>query len=160
MGKTFLFLLFCLLSSGLFLTGFSKQENTEKAKLTETPAPEGALQIVVPPSVQGHWKSVEIAILDHKINAETTYTINIGETFQVPDSPLYLRVDTFLPSFIVNDRQMTSESNETRNPAAYVTVIDGEEKIFSGWLFSLYPDAHAFHKARYNFNLTGYIPTN
>ena len=158
MGKTFQLFLLGLLSLGLVLSGCSQQEKTDKVAPAETSPPKEALKIFVPAEVKDRWHAVKIAILDHTTGAEKTYTIALGETFQVPNSALSLRVDTFLPAFIMNGSQMTSQSNETRNPAAYVVVTDNQQPLFAGWLFSLYPDAHAFHEARYNFNLTGYVP--
>jgi hypothetical protein len=160
MGKTFLLSIVSILSLGIFISGGYQQEGLGTLAYASESAPRRALQIVVPNNVKSHWQSVEISIFDIKINAEKTYSINIGETFQVPDTPLHLEIETFLPSFIISGSQITSESNDTHNPAVYVNITEGQERIFSGWLFSLYPDAHAFQNTHYNFNLTGYIAKN
>ena len=160
MGKTFQLLLLGLLSSGLFFCGCNQQKENQKVSPAPQTVPKRALKIVVPNEVKDHWKSVEVSIFDHKISAEKTYTIPIGEIIHVPDSPLSLEVDTFLPSFIIRDNRMTSVSNETRNPAAYIVVKEQKKQVFAGWVFSLYPDAHAFQNSRYDINLVGYNSTN
>ncbi|MDF1581424.1 MAG: DUF2155 domain-containing protein [Desulfuromonadales bacterium] len=33
-----------------------------------------------------------------------------------------------------------------------------ENEVYSGWLFGLYPDTHAYQHPRYNFTLIGYKP--
>jgi len=159
MGKTFLLFSISLLTLGFLLGGCNQQNNKETPSLTDRPTPEETLKTVIPNEVKEHWKSVEISILDHQISAEKSYTINIGETKLIQDSALSIKVDTFLPAFIINDNQATSASNETRNPAAYIVVKQNEDQLFAGWVFSLYPDAHAFQNPRYDFSLTGYNAT-
>ena len=153
MVKTILFLLFTLLTLGALPCD---PESTRAVAHAATSSPGKSPRIIVPADTKNQWQSVEISILDQQVSAEATYTINIGESFQVPGSTLNLKVDTFLPAFIMNGSQMTTASNEPKNPAAYVIIEEKGEQVFSGWLFSLYPDACAIQNPRYNFNLTGY----
>ena len=155
MAKVLLFLMIGLLATGEYPSGSGQMSLATEAH-AKTPPSGDPLRVVIPGDVKGQWKSVEISILDQELSSETTYTINIGETLLVPGSTLKLRVDTFLPAFIMKGSQMTSASNEPRNPAAYVVIEENGEQVFAGWLFSLYPDACAIKNPRYGFNLAGY----
>ncbi|PLX92432.1 MAG: DUF2155 domain-containing protein [Desulfuromonas sp.] len=155
MAKVLLFLMIGLLATEHYPCCVGQMSLATVAH-AKTPPSRDPLRVVIPGEVKGQWKSVEISILDQEISSETTYTINIGETFQVPGSTLKLRVDTFLPAFIMKGSQMTSASNEPKNPAAYVVIEENGEDVFSGWLFSLFPDACAVKNPRYSFNLAGY----
>ena len=117
-----------------------------------------ALQVVVPAGVKAKWKAVKIAVWDKATNQETVYAIEIGSDFPIPESKLRIKVLSFLPAFIMDGKSISSISNETTNPAAQVTVSEGEKILFIGWLFSLYPMTHSFQHPRFSFTLVGSLP--
>jgi hypothetical protein len=67
---------------------------------------------------------------------------------------------TFLPHFVMHGLVMTSASNRLENPGVQIILSEGDRQIFTGWLFSLYPDAHAFQHPRYVFTLVDYLPVD
>jgi hypothetical protein len=114
--------------------------------------------VVVPDSVKGKWKAVKIAVTDKETNKETVYSVAIGGTFTIPNTDLSLKVDNFLPHFMMEGTTLTSQSNEPKNPAAQVRIVEGGKEIFRGWLFSLYPTTHAFQHPKYGFTLVDFLP--
>jgi hypothetical protein len=116
-------------------------------------------RIVVPASVKGRWKAVKIAVFDKETRKQEVYTVDIGSSFVVGDSKLRVKVENFLPAFLMDGKTMTSVSNETNNPAAQISISEDGKELFRGWLFSLYPATHAFQHPRYNFTLIDFIPT-
>ncbi len=113
--------------------------------------------VVVPESVQGKWKAVSIAVLDKNAKDQHVYTIDIGTEFKLPDSDLTLKIENFLPHFVMDGTTFTSQSNELKNPAAQLSVREGGREIFKGWLFRLYPTTHAFQHPQYGFTLVDYV---
>ena len=116
--------------------------------------------VVLPESVKGKWKAVKIAVTDKGANKETVYTVNIGSELAIPDSGLSIAVDTFLPHFTMDGTTLTSQSNEPKNPAAQIRIMEGGKEVFKGWLFSLYPTTHSFNHPKYGFTLVDFIPAN
>ncbi len=114
--------------------------------------------VSVPASVKGKWLAVKIGVTDKRANKEAVYTVNIGSTFAIPNSNLSLKVETFLPHFIMEGTTLTSQSNSTKNPAAQIRVYENGKEIFKGWLFTLYPSTHAFQHPTYGFSLVDYVP--
>jgi hypothetical protein len=154
--KTFIFVLMVL----LLAVGCQKKEE-QKTGAEVAPSHQGAKKvsiIVEPDSVKGKWKAVKIAITDKTTNREAVYTVGIGTQLSIPDTNLAVVVESFLPDFTMNGALMTSQSNEPKNPAARVRIIEGGKEIFKGWLFSLYPTTHAVQHPRYGFTLVGFIP--
>lgn len=50
---------------------------------------------------------------------------------------LRVRVDGFVADFVMGaDRKVTSRSNELNNPAAHITVMEGNKEVLSQWLFA------------------------
>jgi cytochrome c biogenesis protein len=59
---------------------------------------------------------------------------------------LELRVDRFVPDFIIGqDRRVESRSEQPNNPAAQVGLAKGPETLFGGWVFANYPDFAGMH---------------
>jgi len=68
-----------------------------------------------------------------------------GEKTGLPDG-LELRVERFVPDFIIGqDRQVESRSEQSNNPAARVGLTKGSETLFGGWVFANYPDFTGMH---------------
>jgi hypothetical protein len=122
-----------------------------------TPVKKTPDRVVVPPAVKGKWKAVKIAVMDKGTNTKAIYTIDIGSKFPIPCTGLTLKVNYFLPAFIMDGKTMTSISNEPKNPAAQVEITDHGREIFKGWLFSLYPGTHAFRHPRFSFTLVDFV---
>lgn len=112
--------------------------------------------VVVPEVVEKTWKSVTIKITDKQKKTDKLATINVGDTYKIPNSTLSIRVLHFLPDFAMNSFGMTSNSNNPDNPAVNFEVIEDSKKIFTGWMFSKFPDVHTFNHERYKFNLDGW----
>jgi len=157
--RALVFVLFALIVG----IGCTKQE--EKKTETATPshgeaAPKKEATVVVPESVKGKWKGVKIAVTDKVSGKESVYTVMIGSEFAIPNSNLAIRVDTFLPHFMMEGTTLTSQSNDPKNPAAQIRILEGGKEIFKGWLFSLYPTTHTFQHPRFGFTLVDFIPAS
>jgi hypothetical protein len=116
--------------------------------------------VVVPDMVKGKWKSVVITVTDKSTGSDAQYTIAIGSTFAIPNSTLAIKVDNFLPQFTMEGTTLTSLSNEPKNPAAQIRIMEGGKEIYKGWLYALYPTTHAFQHPRYGFSLVDFIPAS
>jgi len=112
--------------------------------------------VVVPEIVEETWESVSIKITDKQSKTDELVTIKIGDTYKIPNSSMSLRVLHFLPDFEMNSFGMTTKSNNPDNPAVNFEVSENGKKIYTGWLFSKFPDVHTFNHERYAFNLDGW----
>jgi hypothetical protein len=80
--------------------------------------------VVVPEAVKGKWKSVKIAVLDKSTGAKKELDIPIGSQAAIPGSNLVVAVDTFFPDFVMDGATRTSRSNDPKNPAAHIRVLE------------------------------------
>ncbi len=140
--------------------GCGKKEEKQAAPAPAAPGQPAKKEsvVVVPASVKGKWKAVKIAVTDKETNKETVYTVAIGSAFTIPNSTLSIKVETFLPHFMMDGTTLTSQSNEPQNPAAQIAISEGGKEIFKGWLFARFPTTHAFQHPKYGFTLADYIP--
>ncbi|WP_407920204.1 DUF2155 domain-containing protein [Geobacter pickeringii] len=141
-----------------------KKQDEKKAEQAASPQGQGPTKkesvVAVPESVKGKWKAVKIAVTDKTVNKESVYTVTIGSEFTIPDSNLAIKVETFLPHFTMDGTTLTSQSNEPKNPAAQIRIMEGGKEVFKGWLFSLYPTTHAFNHPKYGFTLVDFVPAS
>jgi len=140
----------------LAATGCDRQ--AEKAVQPAPPAERKETQIVITPEVEGKWQAVKIAVLDKEKGKEEIYTVDLGYEFNLPEAGLSVKVQNFLPAFIMEGTVLTSKSNETKNPAVQIVIRQNGEEVYKGWLFSLYPGTHAFQHPRFSFSLVDYLP--
>ena len=149
-----------LLASGCSKTEETVPESQVPATQSEVEAFETPSRplVIIPPEVQGQWKAVQISVHDRERHLDEEFTVDIGSGFSFGDGQLYLEVVTFLPHFVMQGLIMTSSSNRPENPGVQIILSENGEEIYSGWLFSLYPDAHAFQHPRYVFTLVDFIP--
>jgi hypothetical protein len=144
----------CFIAISLLFGGCSKTEEEPAAK----PVKKSSSRVLVPDDVRGQWKAVRIKVLDKSTSKEETYTIDLGYDFSIAKSDVKIRVETFLPTFVMQGRIMTSASNDLRNPAAEIIVSENNQEIYKGWLFSRFPGTHTFQHERFSFSLVDFIP--
>jgi len=87
------------------------------------------------------------------------YSLGRGQDFQVPYSPLRIRMIEYIPDFVIdNSGKIGSRSNEPRNPAALLELYDGNNLKYKSWVFQKFPDFHASDESEYSLKLlsTGY----
>ena len=115
-------------------------------------------EVSVPASVKGKWKAVKLSIMDKEKNKEGFVVIEIGKTMKINDTNLVIKVENFLPHFIMEGTTLTSSSNTPKNPAVQVHITENGQDVFKGWLFTLYPNTHASQHSRYGFGLVDFYP--
>ena len=161
MKRVMKWLIFTLMAM-VAVAGCSKKE---EKKAAEPVAPKEQVtkkeaKVVVPDNVKGKWKAVRIAVTDKNTKKDTVYTVNIGSELALPNSDLTIRVENFLPHFMMEGTTLTSQSNEPKNPAAQVRISQNGKEVFKGWLFTLYPTTHAFQHPQYGFTLADFVPAS
>jgi hypothetical protein len=112
----------------------------------------------VPDAVKGKWQAVKLQVGGKAGGTQQTVTVNLGGEATVPGSTLKIRASEFLPALQVKDNEITSASNDPNNPAALVTIWDGEKQVFHGWLFSKFPDMQPFEHPSFRVILAEGVP--
>jgi hypothetical protein len=119
----------------------------------------GKTQVVVPESIKGKWSGAKIIIEDKATKAKQEYTVKLNSDFKIPNSDLKIHVGDFLPDFKMEGLNLTSGSNEPKNPALAIRVLENNKQIFPapgrqwGWLFAKVPSVHAFEHSKYGITL-------
>jgi len=130
----------------------------------QRPMTMGQTKIVVPDSIKGKWSAVKLVVQDKVTKESKEYTVNLNSALKIPNSNLKIHVGEFFPDFKMSGINLTSASNEPKNPAVAVRILEGEKQIFPaqgkkwGWLFSKMPSVHPLNHPKYVIILKEGIP--
>ena len=113
--------------------------------------------IIVPPEVTKRWGGIKLVVVDKVRGTENIYVVPVGTKYVIPSSKLAITVEAFLPSFVIEGSNITTSSNELKNPAAKVSITESGSPVFQGWLFSKYPNTHAVSHPKFGFSLIGVV---
>ncbi len=115
---------------------------------------EGGRTVRVPEDVKGKWRAVKLKVESRDgQQPPQVLTLALGETRDIPGSPLRVQAREFLPALQVSNAEITSAGNATTNPAALVSVQEGGREIFKGWLFAKFPEMQPFEHPAYRITL-------
>ncbi len=112
--------------------------------------------VAVPESVAGQWASVVLQIENKQTAARAEQVIALHSEYTIPESTVRIQVGDFLPHFSMDAGVITSRSNEPSNPAVHLTIFDGQEEIYQGWLFQRFPSVHPFQDERFGIQLASF----
>jgi hypothetical protein len=111
--------------------------------------PKREIKILVPDSVKKAWSGIKLEIVDKTSKQSEIVSLDIGSEYTIPNTSIKIKVGDFLPDFKMDALTITSISDKPNNPAVYVTVHEGEQEIFKGWLYSRFPSVHPFQHEKY-----------
>jgi len=99
-----------------------------------------------------NWENPSLEILVKKRSDPSFLSkleLKVGQTVSIEAEKIQFSVLHFIPDFIINEKnEITTRSLEPNNPAAFVEGREGEEKIFSGWIFAKFPDFARIHSEK------------
>jgi len=156
---------FGLLAVVILITGCQKKESPppppqaapqtspQSVLPADVPPISGSAPTVVPESLKGKWTAVKFLVEDKKSNQTQEYTVKLGGELAIPSSTLVVKAEEFLPDLKIDGMTFTTASNELKNPAVHVRILDNGREVFNGWLFQLFPAVHPFQNDRYSITL-------
>ncbi|MBI3597694.1 MAG: DUF2155 domain-containing protein [Nitrospirae bacterium] len=129
------------------------QAAPRQALPTDVPPILGAAPAVIPEALKGKWTAVKLQVEDKKANRLEEYVVKLGGELAIPSSTLVVQAEEFLPDLKIEGSSFTTASNELKNPAVHVRILDDGKEVFNGWLFQLFPSVHPFQHERYGITL-------
>ena len=145
---------------GVMMAVSHEREAQETSTATEggtgtAVAPKIPTRLVVPPEVAKTYSAIRLTWKDSGSGKDGAVDVPLGGSARVPGSEMEVRCDAFLPAFTMAGEEITSNGVEATNPAARITVVEKGNEIFSGWIFTNFPDVHPFQHPRFSLRLAG-----
>lgn len=98
------------------------------------------------------WQNPTLEVIIKKTGDTTAgqkIRLRVGETATLEAENLRITASHFYPDFALDENNRpTTRSLEPSNPAAWIDVKEGEETVFSDWVFAKFPDFARMHSTR------------
>ncbi len=137
-----------------------KEEKGEPSKSSERSVIKKETVVKVPEQIKGKWKAVTVAVKEKGTGKVQTYSVEIGSDLKLPGTDFSVRVINFFPHFVMEGINLTSKSNETRNPAMEIRIYRGDREIYHGWIFANYPTTNMPKEFAFDLGLIGATPAD
>ena len=101
-------------------------------------------KIVEPEFLKNQWSGVNLKVTNKKTGESFTEQVLLKTVHPIKQTGLTVQVLHFFPSFLMTNEHITSVSNEPKNPAAKVIILENDKKLMDHWMFSRMPQVHGF----------------
>ncbi|MBE7415916.1 MAG: hypothetical protein HS130_12135 [Deltaproteobacteria bacterium] len=98
--------------------------------------------------VKAKWKEAQLEILDAESGASQTVTVKVGSDIKLKEG-VRLKVEVVVPDYTIAESRIESRSNELKNPAVLVDLVENDKSISRGWVFRDYPEFNSYNDRRF-----------
>lgn len=120
------------------------------------PLPKG-LVVDVPAPVKAKYKAVVMGVGNRKTQEVTEFTVKLGETAAVPGTDYTIKVESYLPHWVMRGGAVTSAGDDPQDPAVRATIYEKGEQVFDGFIFKRHKTP-SFITEEHVIGLLGSVP--
>ncbi|MCC6503535.1 MAG: hypothetical protein IT362_10440 [Deltaproteobacteria bacterium] len=102
--------------------------------------------------VKAKWKEVKLELIDNATGAKEAVTIKVGGDVKLKEG-VRLKVDALVPDYAIAENTIESRSNEARNPAVLLELVEGDKTIARGWVFRDFPEFNSYNDGKFTVRL-------
>ncbi|MBI5410188.1 MAG: hypothetical protein HZA14_12575 [Nitrospirae bacterium] len=103
--------------------------------------------------VKAKWKEVKMELTDPATKSAEVLTLKVGNAVALKRPGFKLKVEAFVPDYAISDNHIESRSNEPKNPAVLVELMDGDKSVAKGWVFKDFPEFNSYTDDRFPLKL-------
>lgn len=103
--------------------------------------------------VKVKWKEVKLDVTDSSAKFPESVTIKVGGSANIGKNGATLKVVAFVPDYAMSDNNIVSRSNDLKNPAVLLELLEGGKVVVRGWVFNKFPDFNSFNSAKFKVAL-------
>lgn len=82
---------------------------------------------------------------------EKKYQVGVGESFEIEGTNTRVKVNRFVPDFMIDGGKVASRSDRLVNPAVELIVWNDKMPRYSAWIFQKHPDFHGAGPKNFDF---------
>lgn len=121
---------------------FTQMPNRDHTKL------KGTKSVKVSEAIRARYKSVSLQVVDNSKGTKDVIDVAIGVKKALADG-FSLRVELFLPDYVISEDFIDSRTDEPNNPAIMLELYKGDKVIASGWVFEGMAQYNSYSHLRY-----------
>lgn len=110
-------------------------------------------EVALQEDVLAKWKEVKMEVSDSSSKTTEVLTLKVGEIAPLKKSGLKLKVEAFVPDYSIVENHIESRSNEPKNPAVLVELVEGDKTVARGWVFKFFPEFNSYNNERIRLSL-------
>lgn len=103
--------------------------------------------------VKTKWKEVKLDVTDSSAKSLESVTVKVGGSVHIGKNGATLKVAAFVPDYAMSDNNIVSRSNDLKNPAVLLELLEGGKVAVRGWVFNKFPDFNSFNSAKFKVAL-------
>ncbi|OGQ57190.1 MAG: hypothetical protein A3J24_06065 [Deltaproteobacteria bacterium RIFCSPLOWO2_02_FULL_53_8] len=105
--------------------------------------------------VLAKWNEVQLEITDGASKKKDKVTVKVGASAALKNPAFKLKVEAFVPDYMITEDSIVSRTNEADNPAVLVALLEGDKVVAKGWIFKSLPDFNSYTDQRFPVALIG-----
>lgn len=105
--------------------------------------------------VLAKWNEVQLEITDGASKKKDKVTVKVGASAALKNPAFKLKVEAFVPDYMITEDSIVSRTNEADNPAVLVALLEGDKVVAKGWVFMSLPDFNSYTDQRFPVALVG-----
>lgn len=102
--------------------------------------------------VKAKWKEVKLELIDNASGKSEAVTIKVGGDVKLKEG-VRLKVDALVPDYAIAENTIESRSNEARNPAVLIELVEGDKTVARGWVFRDFPEFNSYKDGKFTVKL-------
>lgn len=99
--------------------------------------------------VKKKWNEVKLEITDSSTKSKETVTAKVGGTVVLKRAGFTLKIDSLVPDYTIGDKFIETRSNEAKNPAVLVELLENGKMVAKGWVFKHLPEFNSYTDDRF-----------
>lgn len=105
--------------------------------------------------VMAKWNEVQLEITDGASKKKDKLTVKVGASVALKNPAFKLKIEAFVPDYMITEDHIESRTNEADNPAVLVALLEGDKVVAKGWIFKALPDFNSYTDQRFPVVLVG-----
>jgi hypothetical protein len=106
-------------------------------------------EVSISAEVKKKWTMAKVDITDASTKQTMTVTLTVGKAVKLNDAGLKIKLEVIVPDYAIAESKIESRSNEAKNPAALIEIIEGDKVTSRGWVFRDFPEFNSYTDTRF-----------
>lgn len=106
-------------------------------------------EVSISDEVKKKWTMAKVDITDASTKQTMTVTLTVGKAVKLNDAGLKIKLEVIVPDYAIAESKIETRSNEAKNPAALIEIIEGDKVTSRGWVFRDFPEFNSYTDTRF-----------
>jgi len=106
-------------------------------------------EVSISKEVRAKWTTAKLDITDASTKQTATVSVAVGKSVKLNDAGAKIRLEVIVPDYAIAENKIESRSNEAKNPAVLIEIVEGDKVTARGWVFRDFPEFNSYTDPRF-----------